>query len=621
MIHEIAQFIDYLQDKSPQIFTENLELKPGLYAFVRKSDDKLFIPDEQILEVNKDTENSGLYEQFLERVSNTEMINAMKSFNSGPKVYISIGSPFGIALSGKAYKEKPMNKLYDSAEAYFKAARKFVDENNEKHQQWLADMKQFVESEMYDFLEKHVDVNKLNDNYMFYFFLEEPGLEDYKEIQNRFLAQKLFNTEKYNIKGKDGTIYGISDDVSGFNEKKEFLKHHTGPMEVNYRVSEATARKLYQFFRLQQKNKILPNPMPIFVDQNELTKETVTFYNGNNKLGHKEIIEHLLEYNKKILGSERKEVLQNFYLIFFHNGLKGNRIQDLDFVPVFRYKTDDMPKIRGLFQITNKENKKVFSDSNIDNIFEFQNNVLNVAYNGQLIRSTKNGVWLRYFDDMEHKPEYGATEAIVNLFYKYRKALYDYVYKSRTQAITHNMFYDIMATSVLDDIIQDEERNKDYSIKQKLNIWFSFYNYFNQNKKINMVNKTEEIHEKLKHMGNNPQERLEDDAEFAFASGQLIRQILNKSESAERTHALLEPFLQKSDAKMFKLEIARAFETYKHAFTFYRGDKRYAFDHIMSEVMGFEPDEKNIKNLLPFILAGYFAETVFKKESNNEDEQ
>ena len=133
-----------------------------------------------------------------------------------------------------------------------------------------------------------------------------------------------------------------------------------------------------------------------------------------------------------------------------------------------------------------------------------------------------------------------------------------------------------------------------------------------------MENKTKSLFERVNQIAKNEKERMQTDEEFAFASGQLIRKILNESESAERKHSLLEPFLQKTDAKLFKLAIARAFETYKHAFKFYKGDKRYDFDRIMSETMGFEPDEKNIKNLLPLILAGYFSETVFKKDGTKE---
>lgn len=214
-----------------------------------------------------------------------------------------------------------------------------------------------------------------------------------------------------------------------------------------------------------------------------------------------------------------------------------------------------------------------------------------------------------------------ATETIVNLFYKYRRAFYDYVYKSKRQAITETMFYDIMLNSILDDVRHDEYKlekkyhTKEKSIKEKLNIWFSFYNYFNNNKKPeNMVNKTEQLFERLKQIAQNDNERIRSDEEFAFAAGQLIRTILNKSESGERSHALLEPFLQKTNPGQFKLAIAREFEKYKHAFKFYKGDKnRYEFDKIMSEVMGVETNT-SIKTLLPLILAGYFSETIFKKD-------
>ena len=35
--------------------------------------------------------------------------------------------------------------------------------------------------------------------------------------------------------------------------------------------------------------------------------------------------------------------------------------------------------------------------------------------------------------------------------------------------------------------------------------------------------------------------------------------------------------------------------------------------------MGYEPDETNLKNLLPLILAGYFSETIFKKDKTENE--
>ena len=52
MIHEITQFIDYLEkDKNSDIFSENLELKEGSYVFLEKEEDELVIKEENILKV------------------------------------------------------------------------------------------------------------------------------------------------------------------------------------------------------------------------------------------------------------------------------------------------------------------------------------------------------------------------------------------------------------------------------------------------------------------------------------------------------------------------------------------------------------------------------------------
>ncbi len=607
MIHEILQFVEYLEKNNREIFSENLELKEGFYAFVEPQNDGLVIKENNVLKVDDKSEKNNLYNAFLERYINSEMLNAMKSFNSGPKVFIAIGSPFGIALTGKAYKANARIKLENAAGAYFKAAEKYIDPKNEQHVNWYKQFRLFVETKMFDFLESNEEFNKVKDAYLFCFFHKEPSIDDFKEIHTRFLSEKLYNKDKYNVKSSDGKIYGISDSLSGFNDSKVFLKHQTAPVELNYRVNGNEALKLYKFFRLQQKNKILPNPMPIFVDENELTGEAVNFYKTDTKKGHKEIIEHL--YN------QRKEDLQNYYLIYFHNGQKGSRIIDLDFVPVFHYKMDDIPSIKPLFKMTSKNDGELLKEYKIENRFDFQTRVLNVIINKQLIQETKNGLWIKYFDELDVKPEYGATETIVNLFYKYRKSFYDYIYKSKQEAITNTMFHDIMFNTVIDDIQHDKEHNKTYSIKNKLNIWFSLYNYFNHNKnKENMASKITELLEKCRKVANNDGEHLTDDPkEFTFMAGQIIYFLLDKSESANKTHAVLEPFLQKTRVDQLRIAIKNTINAYKHAIDFGKG----RFEKLAKEVLTFDEDI-NLKDFQPFLLAGYFAESVIYEKKKDE---
>jgi len=610
MIHEITRFIEYLEksdiENDTNIFSEGVKLKEGMYFLLERKDNNLEVVE--TLKVDKKTERNNLYEKFQQLYSLTEMIKN-KSLNSSEKIFIDIGSPFAISISGKGVKKGGVKKS-QALEAYIKAAKRYLDEGNGQYIEWFDAFKFFVKNKMFDFLDNLDETKKPKDSFMFYFFMKEPDIKDYTKFYNNYLKAKVF---LYDL--KNGETHGLSNDLNVGNiDKKPFMRHKSASFETTYKVNGSTALKLYKFFRLQQKNKILPNPMPLFVDEQELTEKAIKFYKNDRKAGHKEIIEHLLE--------DRERDLQNYYLIFFHNGLKGSRIVDLDFVPVFRYKTDDIPTIRAVFKVTSKKDGELLRDFTINNIFHFQTGILNKIFNNQLITPTINGLWIKYFEDM--KVNDYATDTIVDLFYKYRKALYDYVYKSKRQAITSTVFYDMMRSSIMDDIRHDKEHDKTLIIKEKLNIWFSLYNYFNNNKNsVDMINKTEQLFDRLKIIAKpeNSAERITTNEEFAFASGQLIRTILNKSEAGERSHAILEPFLQKTNAEQFKLAIAREFEKYKHAFKFYKGDSnRYEFDKIISEVMGIETSV-NMKTLLPLILAGYFSETIFKKETENNNEK
>ncbi len=615
MIHEIVQFIEYLENSNSEIFSENIKLKEGLYVFLEKENGELVIKDENILKIEKDTDKStSLYSDFLARYTNSEMLNPMKSFNSGPKIFISVGTPFGISISGKGMKNG-RKKLIDAVNAYFKAAAKYVDEAPQKHVNWYREMKSFAKTKMFDFFKNKEEYKEVKDTFMFYFFLKEPKISDYKELHRKYLSRKVFLFDL-----KKNETHGISNDLTVGNvSKKPFMRHKTASFEINYKVDGDTALKLYKFFRLQQKNKVFPNPLPLFVDRDELTKEAISIYKNDRKKGHKEIIEDLIN---------KGENLQNYYLFYFQNNLKGSRIVDLDFVPVFRYKVDDI-KLHEPFSVGGK-----LLNQKINNIFDFQQKIVSTIFNNILVSNFNNKLEIRYFFDFDPKKNTGSKfilNYIENNKYhlsfshvlKYRKSFYDYIYKSKRQAITDTMFQDIMKNGVLDDIRHDEYdkekkyHKKEFQIKEKLNIWFSLYTYFTLKKDNDMINKTENLFKRILVIAKNENERMRTDEEFAFASGQIIWKLLIQSKSSNPSHALLEPFLQKTEAKLFKLAIARTFEMYKHEFTLY--PVKYKFDKIFSEIMGYEPDEKNLKNLLPLILAGYFSETIFKKDKTENE--
>ncbi len=615
MIKEIVQFVDALP---PETFSRNLQLKEGLYMFLdlqeengeavlKNIDEDGKLLKEDTLFFNPKDEKNFTYNVFFERWYHSIPISEKKHLNPIKKIFGLSCSPYSISFRRKNVNKKSKEKILSALKEMEKSSQKYIkNEYRRKFEIFYS----FLKKNLFSFINQYCELASRKDLFEYHFFLKDISLEEVKSAYEKYQKDKVFNKNEYNFpKLKKEAIpqnedIGIVDAFSGFQEKKRFLIHRTSSNQFNLRINNEDALKVWRFAFMVSK-KQLPNPCPIFVDEDELNGDAVRFHQNGEVLSYSKLIKSLLKkYNK--------EYLQNFYLIFFQ-GIKGSRVTDIDFVPQFRYKLKDNVKLTEIFSLGSK-----FAEHQISNVFQFQELVFNKIFNRQLINETKNGLWVKYFDEIEPNPKYHFTDTICNLMMQYRKAIYDYIYKAKYESISCKMFDHMMRISILEDIRIDEEFQRGYAIKEKLNLWFSLYNYFSQNKnRINMVNKTSELKNRLKTIIEGENEQISTDEEFAFASGQIIWKLLIQSESANRSHALLEPFLQKTEAKQFKLVIARTFETYKHAFTLY--PVKYGFDKIMGDVMGYKPIEKNMKNLLPLILAGYFSDSQLKKteKSNN----
>ncbi len=612
MIQELKNYIDYLETENEDVFSLNLQLRDGIYVLldikqdeergnlILNNEDQIFESQGDYLfnEGKEDKTSTPLYEKFLKLTTHSKVVGSgkNKSFNSSSGIFMFTATPFGIALK----KERVIkdDKTNQSIRDYFKAAIKFAI--NQEQIDLTEKFRSYCEKHLVEFVKSLPDYENLKKSDFIYLFLKGPTLQEYKEVHQAYLKNKVFNKDKFNIE-VDEQIYGVSDSLSGFNDKKMFLKHFSAPLEYNYRITGKEAMQIWRFFQLQS-NKQIPNPIPVFVDQQELNDKVISiFHKEDRKIGHADMVRRLIE------DADKKD-LHDYYLIFFQ-GTKGSRIADIDFIPVFHYELNE--KIEEIFPLGGKVAK------NIKNVFELEWEVFNRALNGQL----RTEFWLKYFGEIKYDPKY-LTDTTYNQLLKYRKAIYDFIYKSRRQAFTSAMFDELMIKGIIDDLRHDEKKNDknthEYFIKEKLNIWFSLYTFFTNTEsknRHNMVNKTKELLEYLSRISKpDSEEHITDDAAFAFASGQVIWKLLVQSRSSNRSHALLEPFLQKVDVGQFKLAIARTFEMYKHEFTLY--PTKYEFDKIMSEVMGYEPNEPNMKNLLHYILAGYFARSIFTKKEN-----
>lgn len=464
--------------------------------------------------------------------------------------------------------------------------RELLEEKNEQLKDELKEskdkgQKEALKEKMAQTDQELLKVKALEDSSYIIFYLDVP-LELYKSVLKKYLDDKLFNTDKYNTAPNgDGLIYGTNNFLNGFNSNMPFLMHQTASFDISGRISNVEA-KLLNDLKNMFPNKTLPNPLPIFIYKDEMLQDKVIgiFRESGFKFGHKEIVQKLVEDNE--------EDISNYYLLFWQNTMDGIVFRDFDFVSRFEYKFKEPLIIQNLFDIKEKGGKENKHYPLIKNIFDFEQQVLKPLIQSKYLR-------VDYFGDF-NKEDYAKLDMTFSSYSKYRKAVYDFVYKSQRNSISGNVFHEMVFNSILDDV----KNNNGYGIKEKLNIWYSLYEYFNPKQKINMVNKLKEYQDFVSAII--AEEPLADitDEKFAFAAGQVIEYILSKSKSADNSYNLLEPYLQQSKCVEFKKAITNDFGRYKHE-NFSKN-----FEKVAAFVLSYETNA-NLKHLLPQILSGVFA--------------
>lgn len=445
--------------------------------------------------------------------------------------------------------------------------------------------KETVKNAISEIDEQLLKVKPLEDSSYIIFYIDLP-LQQYKEAHKRYLDDKLFNTDKYNTKpNEDGIIYGTSNFMNGFNSNMPFLMHQTASFDITGRISNEDAKLLNELQNIFT-NKTLPNPLPIFIFKDELPsiaglqrKAISIFRESGFKFSYKEIIQKLSETNE--------EDISNYYLLFWQNTKDGIVFKDFDYVARFEYKIQDFI-IQNTFEIKEKGGKAKKRYPLIKTIFDLEQQVLKPLIQNKYHR-------VDYFGDL-NKEDYAQLDRTFGSFSKYRKATYDFVYKSLRSAIDGNIFFEMVFNSILDDV----KNGNAYGIKEKLNIWYSLFEYFNPKLKINMANKLKEYQDFVRAVIAGEELTDVTDEKFAFAAGQVIEYILSKSKSADNSYNLLEPYLQQSKCAEFKKAIANDFGRYKHE-NFSKN-----FERAAAFVLSFETNS-NLKHLLPQILSGVFS--------------
>ncbi len=664
MIKELVQFVDSISD----IKDVGLKPKEGLYIQleIKNDDGQLSLAVKEKARFDKKTVMTPFLNLCASIVQNTWMIDTNKCLDL-PRKGIHSASPYCVGFKrealppfsdseieqqiekliptlsekltaeakekkikelenvlatwGEKYKENvKLNKiqLSNRIDSYFVKALKFVDESTAKR---LEVFKNGINSEekIQHILRGTFDeYASLKDGEYVIFFLDAL-LSEIEKASNKYLGDGLFNTSKYNVVSEEdeNVIYGTSGFFSGYNGDKPFLMHQTSSFEIAGRISNREAKALFDFKSIIDR-KIFPNPLPIFIYEDE-QKLSLPIMKSNaqeepeKRLGFQAILKSIIEGKRK---SDKETAVGNYYLLFFSNG----EIKDYDFVSRFDYELNTNKEedwvVKPLFG-----NPESFKPMTLTTVFDFQNQLLPKMLNNSLVVNTKGGVQLyKYFDDIDTKYCKNANTFLLAM--KYRKALYDFVYKSQHQSFSQTAFEEIMMTLIIDDIRADRiEKNNHteyFSVREKLNILFSLHSKFHPflKKELFMANQIIELRAFVAKLAQK-EASVENDAQFAFTTGQVIAYLFSKSESDDKSYNRLEPFLQQTDVKQLRQAIVKFFGRYKHK-TFSR-----KFKTPFSEVMTYETST-NIRSLMPLVLAGFFSENLLfsdKTENNQESEK
>lgn len=651
MIKEIVEFMDLEGGKFRDIILENRTVAKGLHIIL----------DKDTFDVKEYAYNDGsdMFNQFVNKYDIRKreyycgLLNndTQKAFDKEKQIHSN--SPYGIFYKllfetqkhkFKTYRERFtfLDSFKDRTNYFEKIYKIFFDNNLIHHNNLNLLKKVFTESffttdknlfkilkslKKDEYIKIYIDED-LNIVQKYFDTYSKDMIFAKKQVKSKIIEKNKKGIKKEKIVAGYTTIneytcpiytkkskLGISAFLNAFSADKPFILHKTR-LNIFGNYSSLYSGQVVQNLSLFEellKLRLLPNPLPIFIsnkdavdnDNNKIYFDLLK--NVNEPISYKEIIKKIYE---KVADNSNEINELYFYLIFWKIVGKDLEFYDVDYIDGFQYKLNDF-KIYDIFNI------KMYSGK-IENIFDLEWKFFSKFFYAIKDGNEKIG-WLyeKYFvdkiidkKDKKFKNKYGSIPAMVaTKFYQYNKTIFDYIYKSKREAINGNMFDDLCISIIREQIKLNDDWGKTYKIKEKLALYLSLHKNFHKGE--DLATQIADLRKIVNELIENEDKHLMSDEEFAFSSGQLIWFILSKNESSSKTHSLLDIFISKNRVDDFKIVISQQIQKYSHAFKFFDNNEDW-FGKLVSEVMGYKLEQQTIKSLIPIIMAGYFSKNVLE---------
>lgn len=600
MITELSNYVDSLGEKLNWLLFESKPIEEGEYfIYVKDTENLVNFKLLYHFEVDK----KGKLTSGVEEVSIHKFIDGSQFFK---KVFLSRAVNSNKTLVKQIYTNNPfviqfntknLEKLYSYIDTFYAVAGEYYSPIIQS--KGINGEYAVAQSVFRDLISRVGLFHPVDEKKITVFF--DMPLEIIQSISDDYFKKKIYNVNDYTIENGN---YGIHSFKIDTNQKKPY-KFSQSSFTHAFRLTDfGTAINLNVFeVLLRLKENRIPNPLPVFIHEEQLNCDIIETIKEEGKFSFRGVIE-------RIFKDKGREQLCNYYLLNWSKGMSIS-INDFDFVEQFVYKLEDFRIIKLM------QNQK--EGDEVKNIFDFEFKVANAIFNNMLIMGKDNFSY-HYFDDLGSNRFFSKQrcKTVVDNIEKYRYSIYEYIYKSKTDAITGKSFYNLIISNVTDLTLSSEKLPFD-SIRNILNILFSLNHKFDKNNTNfggrDMPSEIPKYFERIGEIVKSSESHIQDDYEYAFCAGQLIYYLLSQSQVGDKKHSLIEPFINRTTVESFNDQLIRVFNQYKHAISF--NSRR--FNRLFEEVIAYRP-ETGYKEMLPVLFAGYFGENILYKSKESLEE-
>jgi CRISPR-associated protein Csh1 len=563
MIYDILEVFKKEYEKSGDgLILGSYTLKDGLYIRINRDNTLEFfesktVKREKFFTALDGIQNSEALDWFKQNDYYSSYINSNKSLFDKKIHNINYLSYF-FKLENSDYVKEKIDEHFNILLDFGKFKDKKDKEVLESYQDRLKseDRKKDILAKC-EILKNHFDEiievanSKEIKNYIKIFFEED--LKNYKEESEIYLSLKIFNDSSYNQKIED-SIFGLSNSNMGLNSKKPFLENKTRKFSAPFLLKNEDALILKKFFDWL---KIQP-------------------YNQDRTLD------------------------QEHFFLQKHSSNDEAEITDFDYIPT---KKDDINKYFSHIYVKNylelEKDKKLISDYEIKELWQLEDKVDELFYNGQL-------KYNYYKDSKDIKVSDFLSKELQSILFITKFTMINYFKKYDDKG-----FLNIIEKYGTQLIINHYMNERVFKAKETMNL------------KLSIQGENMDIKQELQNLRsifeNEEYEQLSKD-EYLFLAGQWAYYLLSlsRADNKNKTLAFAEQYFKAKYISKIQDILNNDLEKFKHEISLNSKKIR----KTIALLKAYENNEKISSSEKDRFLVGFMSKNIFyesnKKETNEE---